>query len=271
LRFAWGDYYQAQAIQDLAIPDGDTSYYEPQQAEHRVIGLRYRLGSHLDLQADIYQKRYKSLRPRYENLLDIYEFAPESNFDRTRVEPQKGEARGVELTLRSRAAGPVDWWLNYTWSKVDDTISGVEVPRSWDQRNALTANLAWHGGRWSVSVVARYHSGWPRTPLLVEPVIDDNDNIVGVIPDLTQRNSATFDNYSRVDFRVSRHVPLSRGSFEYYFELFNVFDSKNECCTSDHTLSIGSGISVAPEIDDYLPLFPSFGFVWRFGPGAEAS
>jgi hypothetical protein len=270
VRLAWGDYYQAHAIQNLAIQDGDTKYYEPERAEHRVVGLRYRMLSNLELQVDLYQKLYKALRPRYENLLDIYEFAPESNFDRTKVDPQSGEAYGAELTLRNRAAGPLDWWLNYTWSKVEDNIDGAMVPRSWDQRHAVTANLAWRGDRWTISVVGRYHSGWPRTPLLVEPVIDDNDNVVGIIPDLSQRNQATFKDYSRVDFRVSRIVPLSRGSFEFYFEVFNVFDTQNQCCTSNHTLSLGQGIAVSPQFDDYLPLFPSFGFVWRFGRGADS-
>lgn len=271
LRLAWGKFIQPQAIHELAIPDGDLNFYEPEIAEHRVIGLRYQLRTNLELQADLYQKIYDDLRPRYENLLDIYEFAPESNFDRTRVSPVSGEAYGAELTLRGSHSESIEWWLNYTWSKAEDTIDGTTVLRSWDQRNAATANLMWRGEKWRFSLVARYHSGWPRTPLLVEPVIDNNNNIVGVTPDLSERNSSTFDDYSRVDFRISRDVPLRNGSFEYYFEVFNVFDQSNQCCTTDHTLSIGQGISVAPEFDEFLPLFPSFGFIWRFGPGADGS
>lgn len=270
LRLAWGDFYQANAIQDLALPDGDTSYYEAERAEHRVIGLRYHINADFELQADVYQKLYKSLRPRYENLLDIYEFAPESNFDRTKVDPQTGQAYGAELTLKNRNSAPLNWWLNYTWSKAEDEIDGVTVLRSWDQRNAVTANVTWRGELWSISAIARYHSGWPRTPLLVEPVIDANDNVVGIIPDLSQRNVSEFDDYSRVDLRISRSVPLSRGSFEYYLEVFNVFDVENLCCTSNHTLSFGQGVSVSPQFDQYLPLFPSFGFIWRFGPGADS-
>lgn len=271
LRLAWGKFIQPQAIHELAIPDGDLNFYEPEIAEHRVIGLRYQLRTNLELQADLYQKIYDDLRPRYENLLDIYEFAPESNFDRTRVSPVSGEAYGAELTLRGGHNRNIEWWLNYTWSKAEDTIDGTTVLRSWDQRNAATANLMWRGEKWRFSLVARHHSGWPRTPLLVEPVIDNNNNIVGVTPDLSERNSSTFDDYSRVDFRISRDVPLRNGSFEYYFEVFNVFDQSNQCCTTDHTLSIGQGISVAPEFDEFLPLFPSFGFIWRFGPGADGS
>ena len=269
LRFAWGQFVQPQAIHELAIPDGDLNFYEPENAEHRVVGLRYRLNSNLELQADWYQKIYDDLRPRYENLLDIYEFAPESNFDRTQVSPVRGKAYGAEFTLRGESGDSFEWWLNYTWSKAEDTIDGATILRSWDQRNAATANLMWRGEKWRFSLVARYHSGWPRTPLLIEPVLDNDNNIVGVTPDLSRRNSSTFDDYSRVDIRISRDVPLKKGSFEYYFEVFNLFDQSNQCCTSDHTLSIGQGISVAPKFDEFLPLFPSFGFVWRFGPGAE--
>jgi hypothetical protein len=64
-------------------------------------------------------------------------------------------------------------------------------------------------------------------------------------------------------------VPLERGSFEYYLEVFNVFDISNQCCTSGHSLSFGPSVSASPQYDDYLPLFPSFGFVWKFGPGAS--
>lgn len=270
LKLAWGEYYQAHPIQDLAIPDGDITYYEPENAEHRVLGLRYRFQKNLDLQVDLYQKLYKELRPRYETLFDIYQFGPEGDFDRTRVDPSSGEAYGVELILRDRDDGDLDWWLNYTWSKAEDKIDGVSVPRSWDQRNALTANFTWRTGNWRLSVVGRYHSGWPRTPLLVNPVVDANDNIVGILPDLSQRNSAEFEDYSRFDLRLSRHVALQSGSFEYYFEVFNIFDSQNQCCTSDHRLRFGQGMRAVPEFDEFLRRFPSFGFVWHFGPGADS-
>ena len=93
--------------------------------------------------------------------------------------------------------------------------------------------------------------------------------LIGIDSDLTQRNVDHYEDYSRFDIRLSRTVPLERGSFEYYFEVFNVFDSGNECCTAKHTLTFGSTVSATPEIDHFIPLFPSFGFVWTFGPGAN--
>ena len=238
-------------------------------AEHRVLGLNHRFDAGIDLQAEIYQKRYRGLRPRFENALDTYEFAAESNFDRIRVEPESAEARGVELTLRNRDAGRLNWWLSYTWSEAEDVIDGVTVPRSWDQRHALTGNLSWQGDKWLISVVGRYRSGWPRTPLLLTSLVDKGGTIVGIDVDLSQRNATSYDDYFRVDVRFSRTVPLDRGSLEYYFEVFNVFNTDNQCCVPDHDLSLDPVISAQPNIDDFLPFFPSFGVKWTFGRGAR--
>jgi len=268
LRLAWGRFHQAQSIDDLQVPDGFTGYFPPEQAEHRVLGLRHRFLSGIELQADLYDKHYSDLRPRFENVLDQYEYARESNFDRTRIQPESARAYGMELTVRRRRPEKLDWWLSYTWSKVEDTINGIDVPRTWDQRNALTANLTWRGERWTISAIGRYHSGWPRTPLLVLPVLDTAGNVIGIDSDLSQRNDLRYDDYSRLDIRLSRTIDLERGSFEYYLEVFNVFNSDNECCISSHDLTVGPTLSATPTIDSFMPLFPSFGFVWTFGPGA---
>ena len=154
LRLAWGEFYQPHAIQDLQVEDADLMFYEPEQAEHITVGIKHDFVSGLQLQADLYNKDYIELRPRYENLLDVYEFAPESNFDRVMVDPESGRSYGAEFTLRSRIDDSLNWWLSYTWSKVEDEINGESVLRGWDQRHALTASITWHGERWSLSAVA---------------------------------------------------------------------------------------------------------------------
>ena len=268
LRFALGRFYQPHAIQDLLVADGETQYHEPVESDHIAIGVRHDFESGLQLQADVYSKEYDQVLPRYHSLLDIYEFAPEANFDRALIAPESTSAYGAEFTLRSSRETSLDWWFSYTWSKAIDKINGESVYRNWDQRHAVTASLTWHGEKWTFSAVGRYHSGWPRTPLIVSPVFDPSGNIVGIDADLSQWNSERFDSYTRVDLRASRKVELSRGSLEYYFEIFNLFDAQNTCCTSNHHLSFDPSLSVSPEFEDYVPLFPSFGFVWKFGPGS---
>jgi hypothetical protein len=270
LRIGWGHYYQPQGIQNLQVEDGVEEYYPAERAEHLVAGIRHRFESGMELQADLYSKNYSDIHPRFENALDMYEFAPESTFDRVRIEPDSAESQGVELTLRNRQTNGFDWWLNYTWSKVEDEINGANVPRSWDQRHAFTANLAWRGDRWSLSAVGGYHSGRPRTNLLVSPILNGAGDVVGIDTDLSQRNSGRYDGYSRVDIRLSRDVDLPHSYFQFYFEIFNLFNTTNECCVPGHKLAPGSSVAASPVYDDYLPLFPSFGFVWTFGPGISS-
>jgi len=267
LRLGWGYYYQPQGIQDLQVEDGITDYYPAEQAEQLVAGIRHWFKSDLELQMDIYQKRYSDLRPRYENALDTFDYAAESDFDRIRIEPTSAKSKGMEITLRSRQSDRFDWWFNYTWSKADDMIEGVSVPRSWDQRHAVTANLTWYFERWVLSLAGRYHSGWPQTPLLVTPILDAGGALVGVDAELTQRNQSNYDDYFRIDMRLSRTIDLKRGSFQFYVEIYNLLNTKNPCCVSDHELVYGPPLTASPNFDDYLPFFPSFGFVWTFGPG----
>jgi len=267
VRFSWGRYYQPQGIQSLQVEDGIDHYFPAERAEHRVAGIRHRFNSGVEAQVDLYTKRYSNVRPRFENALDTYEFAPESTFDRVRIEPDSAESLGVEFTLRNRKSKGFDWWLNYTWSKAEDEFNGVKVPRSWDQRHAFTANLTWRGDYWNMSAIGSYHSGRPRTNLLVIPILDSAGDVVGINYDLSQRNRGRFDGYSRVDVRLSRDVNLPRSIFQFYFEIFNLFNTTNECCVPGHNLTLGNTIVASPVFDDYLPFFPSFGFVWTFGPG----
>lgn len=269
IRLGWGHFHQAHAIQDLDVQDGVTNYYPAQRAEHRIVGFKHRYKSGIELQLDAYEKRYSTLRPRFETVLDNFQFASESNIDRVRIEPDSARSRGVELTLHNRQSKAIDWWLNYTWSETTDVIDGVPVARSWDQRHAVTGNLIWRGGRWSLSVLARYHSGWPRTPLLVLPNFNNQGDFIGAESDLSQRNSRSFDDYSRVDVRLSRTVDLAKSKLEFYLEIFNILDTKNQCCIPDHEVHIAPSFLASPNFDEFLPLFPSFGFVWTFGPGAE--
>ncbi len=269
LRASWGYYYQPQGIHQLQVEDGIEHYFPASRAEQLVAGIRHRFESDLEMQMDIYQKEYSKLRPRYENALDAFEGAPESDFDRVLIERERAKSQGFEVTLRDRRDDDFDWWLNYTWSKAEDLIDGTEVPRSWDQRHAVTASLNWRSEEWALGVIGRYHSGWPRTELRLTPIVDEGGSVVGFNSDLSQLNLSNYNDYYRVDVRLSRTFEFNRSSIQFYFELFNLFNAENECCVAGHELSIGSTVTASPNYDAYLPLFPSFGFVWTFGPGAR--
>ncbi|MFT5138392.1 MAG: hypothetical protein ACI9H8_002401 [Lysobacterales bacterium] len=162
-----------------------------------------------------------------------------------------------------------DWWLNYTWSKAEDVIDGVPVLRSWDQRHALTGNVTWRRDKWMLSLVGRYHSSWPQTPLLVTSILDANGSLIGLDTDLSQRNQQNFYDYFWIDARLSRTVDLEKGSFEFYFDIFNLLNTENQCCVAGFNVAFGPTLTVQLNVDEFLPIFPSFGFVWTFGSGTH--
>ncbi|MFQ5609473.1 MAG: TonB-dependent receptor plug domain-containing protein, partial [Woeseiaceae bacterium] len=145
LRFAWGVHQQPHFLNELDVIDGVTEWYAPEEAEHRIASLTHEFQSGLNLSLEAYDKKYRNLRPRFETVIDEYEFARESNFDRVLVRPSSGRAYGVEVALQRRSDQGIDWWFNYSWSHINDQVDGIDVPRNWDQRHAATAGVTWHG------------------------------------------------------------------------------------------------------------------------------
>ena len=96
LRAAWGTYYQAQAIQDLQVQDGVSTFYGAERAEHRVVGIEHGAGA-VSLRAEAYQRVLTHQRPRFANLDRTIDIFPEVENDRVLLKPQGGDARGVEL------------------------------------------------------------------------------------------------------------------------------------------------------------------------------
>ena len=64
LRASWGRYYQAQAINELQLSDGVTTFSPPQQSDHIVLGLDHRFTDAVDLRLELYRKDYEELRVR---------------------------------------------------------------------------------------------------------------------------------------------------------------------------------------------------------------
>ena len=165
VRAAWGRYFQAQAINELQVPDGVDEFLPPQRADHWVAGIEYQHPAEIDLRLEVYMKEYTRLRPRYENLLNAAVLLPELKPDRVRIAPESAEAHGVELSVSRETEAPLRWWLTYSWASARDEFAGMESDRSWDQAHAFGAGLAWRTAQWELSLAGRYHSGWPTTAL----------------------------------------------------------------------------------------------------------
>ncbi len=261
LRFGWGRYYQAQEINELQVSDGIANFFPAQQAEHVVINFRHQFESGIDADVSLYRKRFRSLRPRFENSFNALTLLPELQFDRIVVDPSRAEAHGAELML-SRGSSDEDlfWWLAYAWSQIEDKTTGGDVARSWDQTHTFKGGLSWRWGRWGFSAAVEAHSGWPRTTmtgkLLLQP---DGSEFLAL--EVSERNGSRYSDFHALDIRVSRDFDLTRGELTAFLEITNLYDRGNPCCIE---YSVRRDGALASRDKRWPPLVPSLGVTWRF-------
>jgi outer membrane cobalamin receptor len=264
-RAAWGRYYQSQGLNELQIEDGVTAFSAAELAEHRLVAWEGSPSPRLHLRAEAYQKLMRHLRPRYENLFEPIDLAPEAAADRVRIAPERAEARGVEVLFDWQGGPRWSCWGSYTRASVEDEIGGAWIPRSWDQRHA--ARLGGDvrlGPHWSLGLAGIYHSGWPVTTVSARAVRQSDGSLV-IVPELGRRNGERYPSYQRVDARVSREVSLGRGTFTFFLEVTNLLNHGNVRAISDFDFIVeGGAVEVVPRYERWLPRIPSFGLDWSF-------
>jgi outer membrane receptor protein involved in Fe transport len=265
LRFTWGRYHQSQGVQDLQVEDGQRGFFAPQRSDHWIAGVRHRLAGGYRLRLEAYLKDYDRLRPRFENLFDPLALIPELAPDRVRLDPLSARAAGVELTLEQRGDEALEWWATYSWSRAVDYFDQATEARSWDQRHAVQAGLAWRPGPWEIGLALSVHSGWPTTAMsyLAVPGDDAEDAIYLPVPG--PRNAAQLGTFAQLDFRISREIPVRRGSLSVFFEVTNATNRDNPCCVDYDIDENPTGeIFLDSTVDHWLPLIPAVGLLWTF-------
>ncbi len=264
LRMGVGRFYQAQEINELQISGGLAEFFPPQYADHLVASALHHFDDDIDLRFEVYQKSYKSLIPRFENVFNALVLIPELQIDRTRIDADESLVRGAELTV----SGGVDktstrWWLGYVWSSAEDSFGNEDIKRAWDQTHAVKfgANTDW--GKWNISVAGTWHSGWPKTELIVETVQAPGGSTL--LATTTPRNSLDYEDFHTLDVRASRKFQLPNSELTAFVEISNVANRENACCT-EYSMSVNSaGESVlVAEPQHWLPLVPSIGVLWKF-------
>lgn len=269
-RLGWGQFYQSQRPHELQVGDGETRFFEAERAEHRTLGLERNFArgrANWVVRADLYQRQMDDLRPRYENLFQTFVLNPETANDRILVEPTEALASGLELFVARRAGGKFDWWVNYAWSEVEDTIDGVDVLRATDQTHALNLSLNWRpGARWNFNAVWGYHTGWPTTPVGV--TLAEGPDGPRALPVIGALRSERLDDYHRLDLRASRRFQLDRGLIELFIDVQNLYNRENEAGfeVDGANFSIDeAGLPVyTPTPETWLGIIPSFGISWSF-------
>ena len=263
LRLSYGRFFQSQGLIDLQIEDGIVEFAPAQHAAQTIVGLDHRFPDGLALRAELFRKTTHNPRPRYENLFDPLVLLPELRPGRVRIAPERGEADGFELLLS--AERPLNWWLGYSFSSADDVIDGEHVPRSWDQRHALSAGLTRDVGPWTLSAVANLHTGWPTTTLTLVPSNAPNA-VDGVVAVPGPRDAERLSPTRRVDFRASRSFALGLGTVRVFAEVTNITDRDNVCCVQYRQAATPPNEAPALEMDmrGGLPSTVNFGALWEF-------
>jgi TonB-dependent receptor-like protein/carboxypeptidase family protein len=261
LRVGWGWYHQSQRAYELLVEDGDTSFYKAERSEQWVAGFEHLFdaasaGPLRGLRAEVYTRRIRDPRPRYESLFEAFERFPEGELARIRVEPESGRADGFELSLQGTAGSRIDWWLNYGWATTDERVEGRDVPRSIDQRHTVNADVNYRLGRdWDVNVAWRYHTGWPTTPVSAE--VRDG----GVVPVLGPRNSDRLTDYHRLDARLSRRWQFRVGRLSAFIDVQNVYNRRN---AAGQDVEIRDTGQVIKKTEEWPGFFGSAGFTLEF-------
>ena len=259
LRLGWGRYHQAQAINELQVPDGETEFQGSQRATHQVLSIEQDLTPSLTLRAEAYRKNYDQPFARHENLLNTVVVLPELKPDRILIAPEEALAEGAEVSLRYQS-GEFSGWIAYTHSRVIDRVNGEWLHRSWDQRNYTSGGLTWRGDLWEASLAATWHRGWPTTEVelqTLEPF---------PLVEVDKRNASNVSNYSRIDARIARRFELaSAGELSVFLEVSNVTKRNNDCCV-EYQLEDEEEEEVFLDVEPRgsLPLVPSLGVLWKF-------
>ncbi len=259
LRLSWGRFAQAQGIDELPVPDGQLVFAPPQHATHWVASWEQQLTPELALRVEAYRKEYEDLQPRYQNLLNTLIVLPELKPDRIRIAPEAATATGVEASLYWHAK-PWTGWLSYSHAKVEDRIDGVDLARSWDQRDALNAGLSYVGPLWEFTLTSTWHSGWPTTLVALET---QDPAVVAVGP----VNGSSLKNYARMDARAARRFHLGGGTeLTAFLEISNFLSRRNDCCVEYQLENdeVTGEVFLDAAAARTLPLVPSIGVVWRF-------
>ena len=261
VRASVGRFVQFQGINELQVEDGVDTFYPAQHAYHAILGLDHAFAAGLDLRVEAFRKDYRHINPRFENHLRSARAAAGSGV-RPRAD-RAGRARvrpDVEMMLRLRPHGSWSGWLSYSWSRAEDHVDGMDVPRSWDQRHAVNLGIVWSKGPWNATLTDSFHTGWPTTVLEVTGAEAGDPQIV-----LSRRNRARLSDYNTLDLRVTRTFALPRGALDVFVEVNNALSRANACCIKyEVTRNPDGSLNYSRDEDSWLPLVPSAGVLWRY-------
>ena len=265
VRAAWGIYEQAQGLQELSMQDRETKFSPAERAEQRVLGVSHRLDSGVELRVEGYERLSTHLRSHWLNLVDPFDLFPEALYDRARLDPTRGRARGVELIAEHRNGPRFGWAASYAYAVSEEQVGGRWIPRDWEQRHTFYADVTYVPARhWQLSASWQFHTGWPFTDQIFS-LVHLNNGALATTWVYGPVGALRSPSYHRLDLRATRTYQLKRGTLRAYVDIFNAYNRENEVGFDNHYAYISQGqLVVVKTPGKMLPLLPSAGLSWEF-------
>lgn len=241
-----GRYAQHQNLYELQIDDGLVELNAPQIADQFSAGAQWTFGR-WQIDAEAYWRDIASPWSRFENLYNRWVLLPELHADRVALAPERARTYGSELTVEHRLSERLRWALSWSVARARERFGTVWRPRPWEQRQTVRGSLDWRPGAWLIGLRATYHSGWPTTSLVAEP-----------IRDFSRLYDTELADYFSLDLHAARRFELPASEVEVYFSLSNVTFAEN---VGGYRYELDSG-RASPDERLLLPAVPMFGLSW---------
>ncbi len=176
--------------------------------------------------------------------------------------PDRGTARGIELSVQGPSRRRWDVAGSYTLAKATWEMPTGNVPRSLDVRQTATAALNVRPfRRINANATVRYHTGAPYTKE------DWYSWGGGCYWDYTLGpfNGARYPDFFRLDLGLSHPMGQEPGAGRVFLELINVTDHSNVLYYSNEFEETGSGCRTYRRVPiEMFPRLPLLGFEFPF-------
>jgi outer membrane receptor protein involved in Fe transport len=252
-----GRFTQAQHVEEWRVEEAQALADSALVSMHTILGVTFEASPEIHWGIEAYTKRWTTVAPYFDNLLNPLSLSPDLAPDRIRVHPGASEASGLELNLRRDFSAQLSGWGTLSWSRVADDSAGDDIRRSWDQPLAINVGATWQEGtRLSLSALAGWHRGWPRTPFELT-----TDGAAGQIL-LGPRNADRWGDFYTLDLRGAYTWPFTQGDLSVVLEITNATNRRNECCAELRAAE--SGNFFESDTKSWLPAIVNLGFSYRW-------
>jgi outer membrane cobalamin receptor len=252
-----GRFHQPEALHELQAADGETGFFRPQSADHFILGVDWLRGE-WEWRAELYEKLYRRIKRRHENVFNPFVLVPELEPDRVAIDPDRARARGLDLTARRQLSEQAFLRVHYGYMDAEDRIAGDWVPRRWSQQHSAGFLVSWEGRALSASLGLSWHSGWRGASL--PPAVPAGT----VLPLQDVLNSSTLRDYLSLDASLRRTWQLGRSTLTAFASVTNLTNRAN-LAGLEYDAELDDGlVTFETERETLLPLVPSIGVLISF-------